>query len=42
MDQMIELVQGSKPGDKLELTYLRDGDEKTVDVTLGTQPENPE
>jgi S1-C subfamily serine protease len=42
MDEMVELIQGSKPGDKLELTYLRDGDEKTVDVTLGTQPENPE
>jgi S1-C subfamily serine protease len=42
MDEMIELIQGSKPGDKLELKFLRDGDEKTVDVTLGTQPENPE
>jgi S1-C subfamily serine protease len=42
MDQMIELIQGSKPGDKLELKFLHDGDEKTVDVTLGTQPKNPE
>jgi S1-C subfamily serine protease len=42
MDELVELIQGAKPGDKLELTYLRDGDEKTVDVTLGTQPKNPE
>ena len=40
MDEMIELIDGSQPGDDLELTIVRDGDEETVEVTLGTQPEN--
>jgi S1-C subfamily serine protease len=40
MDEMIEIVQGSEPGDKLELTIVRGGDEKAVEVTLGTQPES--
>src|SRR5690348_11126192 len=39
MDELVEIIQGSKPGDELSLTILRDGDEKTADVTLGTQPE---
>ena len=42
MDELIEIVQGSKPGDELELTILRGGDEKTADVTLGTQPDSNE
>jgi S1-C subfamily serine protease len=42
MEDLIELIQDSKPGDKLELKILRDGDEKTVDVTLGTQPKKNE
>ncbi|MDQ2629437.1 MAG: trypsin-like peptidase domain-containing protein [Actinomycetota bacterium] len=42
MDEMIELVQSSKPGDELELTVVRDGDERTVEVTLGTQPQSSE
>ncbi len=42
MDEMIELVQESKPGDELKLTILRDGQEKTADVTLGTQPKSSE
>jgi S1-C subfamily serine protease len=42
MDEMIELIQESKPGDELKLTILRDGQEKTADVTLGTQPESSE
>jgi S1-C subfamily serine protease len=42
MDQMVEIVQGSKPGDELELTIVRDGDEETVEVTLGRQPESSE
>jgi len=42
MDEMIEIVQESKPGDELKLTILRDGQEKTADVTLGTQPESSE
>ena len=42
MEEMIEIVQGSKPGDELNLTILRGGDEKTADVTLGTQPKSSE
>jgi S1-C subfamily serine protease len=42
MDQLVERIQEAKPGDELELTYLRGGDEKTVTVTLGNQPENSE
>jgi S1-C subfamily serine protease len=42
MEQLVEVIQDSKPGDKLELKILRDGDSKTVDVTLGTQPKNSE
>jgi S1-C subfamily serine protease len=39
MDELVEIIQGSKPGDQLELTIIRDGDEKTANVTLGTQPQ---
>jgi S1-C subfamily serine protease len=39
MDELVEIIQESKPGDELHLTILRGGDEKTADVTLGTQPE---
>jgi S1-C subfamily serine protease len=42
MDELVEIIQGSKPGDELELKILRDGQEKTADVTLGTQPKNNE
>ncbi|HEY3552357.1 MAG TPA: PDZ domain-containing protein, partial [Solirubrobacterales bacterium] len=42
MEELIEVVQESKPGDKLELQVLHDGNEKTVVVTLGTQPKNSE
>lgn len=42
MDEMIELIQESKPGDELKLTILRGDQEKTADVTLGTQPKSSE
>jgi len=42
MDELVETIQEAKPGDKLELTYLRDGEEKTATVTLGDQPESSE
>jgi S1-C subfamily serine protease len=42
MDEMIELIDDSEPGDELELTIVRNRDEKTVEVTLGTQPESSE
>src|ERR1700761_6502849 len=38
MEQIIELVTEKKPGDKVELKYLREGKEKTATVTLGTRP----
>jgi S1-C subfamily serine protease len=38
MEELVETIQDSKPGDDLELTILHDGQEKTADVTLGTQP----
>ncbi|HEX7278452.1 MAG TPA: trypsin-like peptidase domain-containing protein [Solirubrobacterales bacterium] len=42
MDEMIEVIQESKPGDELTLTIYRDDREKTAKVTLGTQPESTE
>jgi S1-C subfamily serine protease len=42
MEELVEVIQGSKPGDSLKLTILRGGKEKTADVTLGTQPESNE
>ncbi|HET8814162.1 MAG TPA: trypsin-like peptidase domain-containing protein [Solirubrobacterales bacterium] len=42
MDELIELIQGSEPGDELKLKILRDGQEKTANVTLGTQPDSSE
>ena len=42
MDELIEVIQESKPGDELELTILRSGREKTASVTLGTQPKSSE
>ncbi|HET8565414.1 MAG TPA: trypsin-like peptidase domain-containing protein [Solirubrobacterales bacterium] len=38
MEELIEIIQDSKPGDELELKILRGGSEKTATVTLGTQP----
>jgi S1-C subfamily serine protease len=42
MEELVELIQESKPGDELELKILRDGQEKTANVTLGTAPDSPE
>jgi S1-C subfamily serine protease len=42
MEDLIEQIQDSKPGDKLELQVIHDGKEKSVDVTLGTQPKKAE
>jgi len=38
MEQLVEIIQAHKPGDELELKIVRDGNEKTAHVTLGTQP----
>ena len=32
------IVEAKKPGDELEVTLLRGGNEKTVTVTLGNRP----
>jgi len=42
MDELVEIIQGHEPGDELQLTLLRDGHEKTADVTLGNQPASSE
>jgi S1-C subfamily serine protease len=42
MDELVELIQESKPGDELKLTILRGDKEKTAEVTLGTQPTGSE
>ncbi|HEY0278232.1 MAG TPA: PDZ domain-containing protein, partial [Solirubrobacterales bacterium] len=38
MEQLQNLIAEHKPGDKIELTYLRSGDKKTATVTLATRP----
>jgi S1-C subfamily serine protease len=38
MEQLVEKIQDKKPGDKMELNIFSDGQEKSVTVTLGTQP----
>jgi S1-C subfamily serine protease len=42
MDELVEIIQGHDPGDELQLTLLRDGQEKTADVTLGNHPSSSE
>ena len=39
-DELRRAVERHKPGDRLELTYERDGETKTVTVTLGTRPDS--
>jgi serine protease Do len=36
---LLSAISGYIPGDKVSITYLRDGKEKTVEVTLATYPE---
>jgi S1-C subfamily serine protease len=38
MEELVDVVNGKKPGDELELTIVRDGDTKKVTVTLGNRP----
>ena len=42
MEELVEVIQDSQPGDELELKILRGGNEKTANVTLGTQPKKAE
>jgi S1-C subfamily serine protease len=38
MEDLVEAVDAKKPGDQLEVTVLRGGNEKTLTVTLGNRP----
>jgi S1-C subfamily serine protease len=38
MEELVERVQAAKPGDELQLTVLRGGQEQTATVVLGSQP----
>ena len=38
-DQLVTIIRGHKPGDKLPLTVDRNGTVSTVTVTLGTKPQ---
>jgi len=42
MEDVINAVNSAKPGEKMELTVDRDGDEKTVSVKLGVRPDSAE
>ena len=37
-DELREAIDAKRPGDKLTLTITRNGDERTVEVTLGERP----
>jgi S1-C subfamily serine protease len=39
MEDVIAAVEEREPGDELELTILRDGDEETVTAELADRPE---
>ncbi|HVS99919.1 MAG TPA: trypsin-like peptidase domain-containing protein [Solirubrobacterales bacterium] len=41
-DSLIELIDEKEPGEKLDLTILRDGERKQVEVTLGKRPDQVE
>ena len=38
MDQIVNIVNGKKPGEEIEVGLLRGGNEKTVTVKLGNRP----
>jgi S1-C subfamily serine protease len=40
LEELMEIMKTTKPGDKLAVTVKRDGKEQTVNVTLGTRPES--
>jgi S1-C subfamily serine protease len=42
MEDLVDFVNGAKSGERVEVSYLRDGDEKTVSVTLGDRPASAE
>jgi S1-C subfamily serine protease len=42
MEGLVDFVNGARSGDKVEVTFLQDGDEKTAMVTLGDRPASAE
>jgi S1-C subfamily serine protease len=42
MEEVINAVNSASPGDKMDLTVDRDGDVKTITVTLGVRPDSAE
>jgi S1-C subfamily serine protease len=38
-DDLSAAVLDHEPGERIELTVVRGGDERTIDVRLGTRPE---
>ncbi len=42
MEEIVALVNESEPGDKVKLTLLRDGESKSVTVTLADRPDSVE
>ena len=40
-DDVVSAVNDHKPGDKVSVTYTRNGSEHSVDVTLGQRPNTP-
>jgi S1-C subfamily serine protease len=38
MEDLIDIVDAARPGDEMELTVLRQGETKTIAVTLGNRP----
>jgi S1-C subfamily serine protease len=38
MDDLVNVINGAKPGDEIDMTVLSGGNEKTVAVTLGNRP----
>ncbi|WP_432477445.1 S1C family serine protease [Nocardioides sp. GXQ0305] len=38
-DELVATVRGYRPGDEVELTYRRDGEEQTTTITLGSDAE---
>jgi S1-C subfamily serine protease len=41
-DLIVYLVEQTRPGQRTEVTVLRDGEEKMLDVTLGSRPQEPQ
>ena len=37
-DDVAQAIEGKRPGDRVSVTVLRDGDEREITVTLGKRP----